>query len=451
MTYIKSINPATLKVIGKTRAATEKDIQQAVIKAKKAFPAWKHLGIEKRSKILSKLIRLLENNQPLAKLISQEMGKPIKDAEDEIVFALDGMRNQLKIAKNVLKPRVVDKETSVLHDPVGVIAAITPWNFPVLMPSEICTSALLAGNCILLKPSESTTLAGVELAKLIWKAGVPKEVFQILPGADDVGRALVKSNLNMVAFVGSRGAGKSIMRNSADKLHRVMLELGGKDPMIVCKDADLKKAARAAVLGAFRNTGQVCCSVERVYVVKEAAKEFIQEVVNFTKKVKVNSKLPALLNLGPLVNKQQYDHFVSHLKDAKNKGAKILIGGKSIPGKGYFYPPTVLVNVNEKMKIISEETFGPALPIQIVNNAEEGIRKANNTPFGLTSSIWTKDKKRFAEYISRLEAGSVCINETGGGGEETPWGGVKESGMGRLGSVEGLLQFTQTKVVVIRK
>lgn len=450
MKYITSINPKTKKIIGKTKAANPTDIKKAINIAKKGFPVWKSLGIDKRMKILNKLTRLLASNKSsLAKLITQEMGKPIEEAKGEIDFAINTINDQIKIAKEVLKPRIITKNKYVLHEPIGVIGAITPWNFPILVPTEAFISALLAGNCVIFKPSEVTTLCSIAFTKLIWKAGVPKNVFQVLPGADEVGKALVKNKVNGIVFVGSRDVGKSIMRNSADNLHRIVLELGGKDPMVVCADADLKKAAVSAVSGGFRNTGQVCCSVERVYVVKKIAKAFINEVVELAKKVTVGENTNTFLNIGPLANKQQYDNFSSHINDAKNKGAKFLVGGKPVSGKGYYFEPTILVNVKDNMKIMTEETFGPALPIQIVKNVDEGIRKANNTPFGLTASIWTTNKSKFKEYIFKLEAGSVCINDTGGAGSGTPWGGIKESGMGRLNSVEGLLQFTQTKSVGI--
>ncbi len=448
---MKHINPATTKLIGTSTPYSKSKITKAVKKARTVQYQWKITSIDERLKFIKKLsIILAKRSLKLARIISNEMGKPLLEAEGEVIYAIAGLRHQIKIAKTTLRSRKVDKTTTIRNEPVGVLAAITPWNFPLLMPLEICVSALIAGNVILFKPSESATLVGKELTKIIYEAGIPKDVFQIIVGEDTAGKALVNSDIDMVAFVGSREAGKHIMAASSKSLHRIVLELGGKDPMIVCKDADIRRAAKAAIFGGLMNAGQVCCSVERIYVVKEVADEFISTVEKFASQVRVKSKLPAILKIGPLVNKQQYNNFVSHINDAKRKGARILVGGNPVPGKGNYFEPTVLVNVKDNMKIMNEETFGPALPIQIVSNVEEAIKKANNSPFGLTASIWTKNKRKFKEYTSRLEAGSVNINSTGGGDYTSPWGGIKESGIGRLNSVEGLLQFTQTKVVVIK-
>jgi succinate-semialdehyde dehydrogenase/glutarate-semialdehyde dehydrogenase len=451
MRYIKHINPSNEQCIGKTMPYSRARISKAVKRARTAHYAWKTLPIDDRLNLIGKVVSLITRRSlKLAKLISREMGKPFLEAEGEVLYAVAGMKHQMKIAKETLGSKRISKTTEVWNEPVGIVAAITPWNFPLLMPLEICTSALITGNCILFKPSESSTLIGKELTAMMHEAGIPKDAFQFIPGADATGKALVNSSIDMVAFVGSREAGKHIMAASSKRLHRIVLELGGKDPMIVCKDADLKAAAKAAIWGGMMNAGQVCCSVERIYVEKPVADEFIRRIKKLASRVRVKSKLPAVLKLGPLVNRQQYDNFVLHINDAKKKGAKILVGGSPVKGKGYYFEPTILINVKDNMKIMTEETFGPALPIQVVDDVEEAIIKANALPFGLTASIWTKDKARYKEYASRLEAGAVNINGTGGGDYTTPWGGIKESGMGRLNSKEGLLQFTQTKVVVIK-
>lgn len=448
MNKITSINPATEKILGEVDCSTEEDVNNAVKKARQALPEWKKVSYEEKADLLKKVIEdINKKKKELAELLTKEMGKPLNEAESEIKSTPKKIEFFIDKVKDYVKPENPIPNATIYFEQVGVVGVITPWNFPFSLPTWPIVPSLLIGNTIVFKPSELTTLVGAELIK-IFNKHLPENVLNIIIGADDVGKTLVKTDIDMVSFVGSTAAGKNIMKNSADKLHKLVLELGGKDPAIVLSDVDINFAAQAIAGGAIRNCGQICCSIERVYVVKEIADEFINKIVEEFKKIKVGNGLNPEIDVGPLVSKQQLENFISHIKDAKQKGAKILFGGNKIEGKGYFHEPTVLRDVNNEMKIMAEETFGPALPIQIVSDEEEAIKLANALPYGLTASVWTKDNKK-AEKISRqLEAGNVGINRTAGSDNELPWGGIKQSGIGRSLSKHGVREFTNMKVVM---
>jgi len=448
MAKMISINPATEEVLAEIDCSTEKEVNDAVKKAKETFSEWKKVPYEGKAEILKKVIRdIKEKKQFLAELLTKEMGKPIHEAESEVETTIEKIEFFIDKVKDYVKPEKPILNATIYFEQVGVVGVITPWNFPFSLPTWPIVPSLLIGDTIVFKPSELTTLVGAELIK-IFNKHLPKNVLNIIIGADEIGKILVKSGVDVVSFVGSTAAGKNIMKNSADKLHKLVLELGGKDPAIVLEDADIDFSAKAIARGAVRNCGQICCSIERVYVAEKISDEFIGKVVEEFKKIKVGDGLNPEIDMGPLVSKQQLENFISHIKDAKQKGAKILFGGNKIEGKGYFHEPTVLRDVNNEMKIMTEETFGPALPIQIVSDEEEAIKLANALPYGLTASVWTKDTKK-AEKISRqLEAGSVGINRTPASDNELPWGGIKQSGIGRSLSKHGVREFTNMKVVM---
>lgn len=443
MKYITSINPANQKVLKKIKVSSKKEIDSAVRNAKGALEKWKAMPVKKRAKIMKKLASLIKKDKKnLSRLVTKEVGKPLHESEEVIPYIAEFINYFADITESVLKP-AKSGNSIIAREPVGVVAVISPWNYPLQVPLENIIPALLTGNTVVFKPSETTPLSGLKIMELFRKAGLPKNAVNLVVGGDETGKQLVKSDVDMVAFVGSAAAGKNIMKSSADKLHRLCLELGGKDPAIVCSDADISKAASGIASMAFKNCGQICCSIERVYVAKGIAGKFIRKAVEEAGRFKPRE------NLGPLVNRQQYRNFDSHIKDAVKKGAKILCGGK--PAGGLFYEPAVLVNVKDSMKIMKDETFGPALPIMVVKSEAEAIKKANSSRFGLTASVWTKDIKKGTRYSKKLDAGSVGINTHGGGGYKTPWGGWKESGFGRICSREGLRQFTQTKTITVEK
>ncbi|MBU2101049.1 aldehyde dehydrogenase family protein, partial [Candidatus Micrarchaeota archaeon] len=343
MKSLKLVNPATGKQIKKLKIFTEKKICAKVRLAGKVQESWAGLPYRKRAYFLKKFNSLVKKEKKdITELISLEMGKPLNEAMAEVERATENTEWFIKNTGKELAPKKLGKNVMLLKEPAGVVGAITPWNLPFMIPLWIIPPALLTGNTIVFKPSELTPLTGIKISKLFDKAGLPKGCLNLLIGAENEGKRLVESDINIVAFVGSRKAGKNIMKNSAEKLHRLVLEMGGKDPLIVCSDADLKKAAKDAVKGALSNCGQLCASVERIYVEKKVYNSFVREVLSEAKKWNA---------LGPLSNKNQLKIVEFHLKDAEKKGARILFGGKKIKGKGYYFEPTVIANVNHSMKI----------------------------------------------------------------------------------------------------
>jgi acyl-CoA reductase-like NAD-dependent aldehyde dehydrogenase len=326
------------------------------------------------------------------------------------------------------------------------VAVITPWNFPLSMPEAMFGPALLAGNTVVRKPSEVTPLSGALLHRLIAES-LPAGVIELVQGADEVGKSLVAADVQMVAFVGSQAVGRSIMQTAGRDLKRLVLELGGKDPMVVLEDADLERAAEFAVNGSFRNAGQVCVSVERIYVHEAVADAFEAKVVERAKAYRVGPGTREDVDMGPMATPAQRDHVLGQLEDARRRGARILAGGHAIPGPGNFMEPTVAASVTDDMALMREETFGPVAAIQRVRDAEEAIAKANATSFGLGATLWCGDPARARTLAARLDAGMVGINRSIGGAPGTPWVGAKQSGFGFIGSPEGIRQFTQTRKI----
>jgi succinate-semialdehyde dehydrogenase/glutarate-semialdehyde dehydrogenase len=310
--------------------------------------------------------------------------------------------------------------------------------------------ALMAGNAVVLKPSELTPLVGDAIKRLFAGAGFPEGVFEVVQGDGSTGAALVDSTVDKIFFTGSVRTGKRIAEAAAKRLLPVVLELGGKDPMIVCEDAPFERTVKGAVWGAFANCGQVCASVERLYVVEPIADKFISSVVDEVKKLRQGPPSGCTTDIGPLINQSQLNIVTEHIADAVARGARVLTGGRRRDDlEGYFFEPTVLVDVNSSMKVMTEETFGPVLPIMVVKDEEEAIREANNSRYGLLASVWTKDNERGRRIARRIEAGSVIVNDAlyTHGAAQTPWFGVKESGLGVTHGSAGLYEFVRMKHV----
>jgi acyl-CoA reductase-like NAD-dependent aldehyde dehydrogenase len=450
MSKVSVINPATEEIIAKLNISTKEDVDKAVEKARIKFEEWKHVPYEEKAEMLKKIsAEIQDNKKNLTELLTKEMGKTLKESESEVESTVKRINFFADNVKDFIEPEEIDiegQENILYFEPIGTVGIITPWNFPFSLPVWSFAPNILIGNTMVFKPSELTSLIGIELVK-IFNKHLPKDVLNIVIGEDETGKALVASDVDMIAFVGSQNAGKNIMKNSAEKLHKLVLELGGKDPAIVCEDADLDVAVEGIADGSFRNCGQVCCSIEKVYVVKDIFDEFVKKAVERTKEIKVGNGLDSGVDIGPLISKGQLENFESHIKDAVNKGAKILCGGNRIKSKGYFFEPTVLADVNNTMKIMAEETFGPAMPIQAVEDVDEAVKLSNDTVFGLGASVWSKDIEKAKKITRKLEAGSVGINKTVGSNSEIPWGGVKQSGLGRMLSKYGVREFTNIKNV----
>ena len=340
------------------------------------------------------------------------------------------------------------KRSAFVYEPLGVIGIISPWNYPFSIPATETLAALVAGNAVVLKPSELTPLVALELASLLHRAGVPEDVFQVVVGAGPAGAALVHSPIDKLVFTGSVGTGKRIAAVAAERSLPVVLELGGKDPMLVLDDADIDVASSAAVWGAFVNAGQACLSVERCYVHRSLYESFARACAGKTTQLRVGNGMHPHTDVGPMIQERQVRIVESHVEDAKARGARVLAGGMRLPELGVnFYAPTVLADVTQDMRIMREETFGPVLPVMACADDDEAVRLANDSEYGLAASVWTRDRKRGELLARRIHAGTVMVNDVIScfGISEAPHGGVKASGVGRTHGRFGLEEMVRVK------
>ncbi len=453
--YINDINPANGKLIKKIKCSSQKQVHDAVKKAHKALPGWSGLSLKERSSLLEKVAKeFVKHKERIGKLITNEMGKLYKSAVGETHAVAYGIRETIELSKKALDVEELHEDglTTELHrTPIGVCAIITPWNFPVSMPESLLSPALIAGNTVVFKPSEQVPLTGEAIYKLFAKH-LPDGVINLLQGADEVGSELIHADIDMIAFVGSQAVGKIIMKAASDKLKRIVLELGGKDPMIVLDDADLDKAANFAVNGSLRNSGQVCVSVERIYVQEKAANKFIKLVEEGVKNFKYGNGYDENVQMGPMVSEEQRKIVLSQIQDAKKHGAKILVGGEADNSNGgYFMKPTLITNLSHEHRIMNEETFGPVVCIQKVKTSGEAVKLANDSPYGLGASVWTKNKKKGLGIARKIESGMIGLNQGLASVSGTPWVGIKQSGYGYIGSVDGIRQFTVPRKISYKK
>ena len=445
---LSSIDPATGEVVGSVPGTAVESVARLVFQAREAQRGWGALTHAQRADILRPAAaRLKAEARRLGELASREMGKPLPEAVGEANYCADGFAAELDGIVAALADVVREdaRVTSILrHAPLGVCAAITPWNFPILMPHQSVLPALVAGNAVLLKPSEETTLVALEYARIlneVLPAGVLTPVF----GDGVQGRALVLADVNLIVFTGSRETGKRILGDAGPGLKRVILELGGKDPLVVLDDADLDAAAAFAVRNSFRNAGQVCVSTERIYVDARIQQEFLRKMVERTGALRQGDPRGEGVNLGPMVNARQKAKVVAQIDQAIAAGATVLAGGE--PREGNFVAPTILADVDHAMEIMREETFGPVACVQAFSTVDEAVRLANDTPFGLGAAVFGRDVARAGEVAERIHAGMVGINQGCGGADGCPWVGVKESGYGFHSGPEGHRQFAQVRVI----
>lgn len=457
-------SPATLEKIGEVTIDSAADVRAVMATARAAFQQWRALEYKQRAAVLlSARDLLLARQEDILHTICAENGKPRLEAISEFFYVCDVITFYAKQAKRFLKPERVtphllrNKKVTVHYEPRGVIGLITPWNFPLILTIGEAIPALMAGNAVVIKPSEWTPLIaklGSEILQQAFvNAGLPAEILQVVNGYGETGGALV-DEADMIAFTGSVNTGKRIAERAAKRLIPVSLELGGKDPMIVCRDADVERAANAAVWGAFTNSGQVCISVERVYVDEAIADDFTKRVVEKTKQLRqgIDEKnSEQRVDVGAMTFPRQVDTVEEHVADAKAHGAQILTGGQRNPNlPGRFYEPTVLANVDHSMKIMTEETFGPVLPIMRVKNEAEALRLANDSIYGLNASVWTKDKAKGERIAAQVEAGITCVNDVivGFAVTDAPSGGLKESGLGKRHGAHGIRRFCHEQVII---
>jgi acyl-CoA reductase-like NAD-dependent aldehyde dehydrogenase len=447
MESLKSYNPATGDVVGEVAVTPVEDISGIVDRDRSAQPAWEALGLEGRAELLKRTIPIFaERAQQHGELITAEMGKPIKEGVGEAKSLGYDLQRELDEIVEALSAEVVEDgraRSTIYHDALGVVGAITPWNFPMSMPSWMLVPSLAAGNTVVFKPSEETPLCGQAYADALNEV-LPQDVLIVVHGADDQGKAIVKSDVDMIAFTGSREAGKHIMREASSSLKRLVLELGGKDPMIVLEDADLEKAAKFAAINSFRNAGQVCVSTERIFVVESVADDFEQALAGVAAAMKIGDGTDGP-DVGPMVNPKQRDHVLAQMDAAVASGATVLAGGSGHHDN--FVTPTVLVGVTEEMEISEAETFGPVACVTRVASTDEAVERANHTRFGLGAVVFGGDEEKTDAVARRLTAGMIGVNRSINGAAGTPWVGARESGFGFHKSRDGHRQFTQTRVV----
>lgn len=448
MEMLQSVDPATGEVIGSVPVTPVDEIQSVVDRARAAQGPWAQAGLGARAAVLKRATaHFTKRIEEHARLMTREMGKPLKESRAE-AHRLGGPSVEAEIDEMVeaLTPDVLESNgarSTVHHDPLGVVAAITPWNFPMAMPSWMVLPALAAGNAVVFKPSEETPLCGQAYADVLAEE-LPDDVLLVVHGADEQGKALVRADVDMIAFTGSREVGKHILREASGALKRVVLELGGKDPMIVLDDADVAKAAEFAAFNSFRNCGQVCVATERVFVVDSVADAFENALQELASTLRVGNGLEDS-DVGPMVNARQRDHVLAQIDSAVSAGATVLAGGEG--HRDNFVTPTVLAGVADEMEIASVETFGPVACVTRVSSAEEAIGRANATRFGLGAVVFGRDEERAEAVGRRLTAGMVGINRSVGGVPGAPWVGARESGFGFHKGRDGHRQFTQPRVL----
>jgi acyl-CoA reductase-like NAD-dependent aldehyde dehydrogenase len=459
---VMPVNPATGQVLGELECANEVQVEAAVRRARAAQPAWAELGLRRRIAVLREFQgKLYAKKSEIAAAITREVGKPLVEAlVTEVLVVLDAARFLIDNAWGLLRDEPVPhnnlatklKSGWLVREPHGVIGIISPWNYPFSIPATETLAALVAGNAVVLKPSELTPLVALELASLLHAAGVPEDVFQVVVGEGPAGAALLHAPIDKLVFTGSVTTGKRIAAAAAERLLPVVLELGGKDPMLVLDDADVDVASSAAVWGAFVNAGQACLSVERCYVHRSLYESFAKACAEKTKQLRVGNGMDSQTDVGPMIHERQVRIVEAHVEDAKARGARVLAGGTRLPELGVnFYAPTVLADVTHDMRIMREETFGPVLPVMACDDDDEAVRLANDSDYGLAASVWTRNRKRGERLARRIHAGTVMVNDVIScfGISEAPHGGVKASGVGRTHGRFGLEEMVRVKYLDI--
>jgi len=455
---VSSVNPATGAVLRELECSSESEVRLAVTQARAAQMAWTGVGVRDRIAVLREFQRRLqEKKSEIANAITQEAGKPVAEAlVTEVLVVLDTARFLIDNAYRLLQDELLPhgnlaaklKTGRLVREPYGVVGIISPWNYPFSIPATETLAALVAGNAVALKPSEFTSMVALELETLLHESGVPENVFQVVVGDGATGAALVREQIDKLVFTGSVATGKRIAAAAAERLLPVVLELGGKDPMLVLDDADIDVASSAAVWGAFVNAGQACLSVERCYVQRSRYEEFLRACAEKTKKLRVGPGLDNETDVGPMIHEKQLRIVESHVTDAVTRGARVLFGGSRLPELGKnFYQPTVLADVTHEMSIMREETFGPVLPVMAFDSDDEAVRLANDSEYGLAASVWTRNRERGERLARRIQAGTVMVNDVVScfAISEAPHGGVKASGVGRAHGRFGIEEMVRLK------
>ena len=456
-------NPATGETIATVPALAPAQVAGMVALARTAQPAWAEAGFEGRAKVLLEARRwMVANAERVIGTIVAETGRPVDETQfAELSYGLSALEFWARRAPEYLadeqiesaSPFVRGRKLVVRYAPLGVVGVIGPWNYPLNNSFGDCIPALAAGNAVVLKPSEITPLTSLLMAEMLDECGLPAGVFQVATGTGEAGAALV-DEVDFVMFTGSVETGKKVMAQAAQTLTPVSLELGGKDPMIVLADADLERAANAAVSYGLNNSGQVCISVERIYVEAPVHDEFVKRLVDKVEAIRQGPPgAPGSVDVGAIIFGPQLELIEAHVRDAVEKGASVLTGGERGEGPGRFYAPTVLVDVDHSMRCMSEETFGPTLPVMRVGDADEAVALANDGPYGLQASVWTRDHDRGEQLARRIEAGVAMVNDAqlNYAALELPMGGWKASGLGSRHGADGIRKYTKMQTVLVTR
>jgi succinate-semialdehyde dehydrogenase/glutarate-semialdehyde dehydrogenase len=451
-------NPVTGEVVGSVPNMTAHEVREAAAHARAVQPAWQGLGVQERARLLRAWANALWRDRATAiQMIRSETGKTEGGAYVEIAVMDAAVDYYYRHAAKILRPQTrravfpVIQRARLYYRPYGVAGFITPWNYPFLNGIADLVAALVAGNTVLLKPSEITPFTALYAVDLMYQVGVPRDVVQVVTGRGETGRAVI-DNVDYISFTGSTAVGRKVAVQAAERLIPCTLELGGKDPLIVLNDADVELAAAGALRGAFENAGQTCISVERCYVESGIYEPFVDKVLEYASQITLGADGGYDVHVGSLTNERELLRTEEHIEDAVAKGARILCGGKRRPDLGpLFYEPTVLVDVDHTMRVMTEETFGPILPIMRVRDADHAIQLANDSDYGLAASIYSRDARRAEQLARRIQAGDVSINrpQMVFATPSLPMGGIKQSGLGRRNGPEGLLRFVNTQSMLI--
>ncbi|HJQ17111.1 MAG TPA: aldehyde dehydrogenase family protein [Allosphingosinicella sp.] len=449
--HFDAFNPATEEVIAAVPEATREQLDAAVAAAKAAFPSWSARPLAERQALVAKIGDAIEAHaEDFIRLLTREQGKARKGAEWEIGGSVIWCR---EIAKQELTVQLVEqsegRSVETRHVPLGVIGAITPWNFPVLLAVWKIAPALVAGNTMVLKPSPYTPLCTLKLGEIL-RDILPAGVLNVISGGNELGSWLTTHrDVRKISFTGSTATGRKIMEAASGNLKRITLELGGNDPAIVLPDVDVKEMAEKLFWAAFQNSAQFCVAAKRLYIHEDIYDELAAALVEYARTVKVGDGSEQGTDLGPIQNRMQYDKVKDLLDDSKSQGQRFLLGGEAEERKGYFIPVTIIDNPPEDSRVVVEEAFGPVLPLLKFNDIEDVIARANATEYGLAASVWGKDVKTARKIAERIEAGTVWVNEIHSFSPHVAFGGHKQSGVGVENALEGLSEYTNMQTLVV--
>ena len=451
---IEQINPATGEILQRVKPATREEVDHVIEKAGESFRNWRDVRPQERARLFDNVDKTLrENKEKIARLITLEMGKIIRESMAEVEKSATAFAYYAENGPGFLHPEPAKTDATdsyVDFQPLGVVAAIMPWNFPVWQCVRFAAPALMAGNTTVFKPSSTTPQSAIALQSAITESGIDDHCFNVVVGGGEVANYMIESpGTNAVSFTGSVSVGAKVAEAASRQLKKFVLELGGSDPFIVLEDADIETTAEGAVRGRFVNCGQSCIASKRFFVVKEVAKNFIEQFVNKTKALRIGDPMSPETDIGPMVRKDALESLDQQVKGSIKDGAHVEIGGRTLERPGYYYAPTILTRVNQNMRVMKEEVFGPVAPIMVVENEKEAIRMANDSEYGLGASVWSEDVRKAERVAQKLDAGLVTVNNVVSSDPRMPFGGVKKSGIGRELSRYGILEFTNIRSVRI--